>query len=91
MENQSHEFGDLFAQLGLPHSEDDIRRFISTHSLPEDTLLPDAEFWSPTQADFLREAWKADADWVAVIDQLNMALHISGGTSRRSRDSLDTV
>lgn len=75
MESHSHEFGDLFAQLGLPHSEADIRSFITTHSLPQSTLLSDAEFWTKTQADFLREAWKADADWAPVIDQLNIALH----------------
>lgn len=75
MDTSTHEFGDLFAQLGLPHSEDDIRRFIATHQLPKDIRLPDAEFWTHTQAEFLRESWKADADWAPVIDQLNMALH----------------
>lgn len=75
MENQSHEFGDLFAQLGLPHSEADIRRFIATHPLSQETRLPDAEFWTPAQAEFLRDSWKADADWAPVIDQLNIALH----------------
>ena len=75
MESHLHEFGDLFAQLGLPHSEADIRSFIAAHPLPQDTRLPDAEFWTHTQAEFLREAWKADADWAPVIDQLNIALH----------------
>lgn len=75
MEHISHEFGDLFAQLGLPHSEEDIRLFVATHQLPKDILLPNAEFWTHTQAEFLREAWKADADWAPVIDQLNIALH----------------
>lgn len=75
MESHSHEFEELFAQLGLPHSETEIRRFIATHALPQHTRLPDAEFWTPAQAEFLRDAWKADADWVPVIDQLNSALH----------------
>ncbi len=75
MESQTHEFGDLFAQLGLPHSEADIRNFIAAHPLSQETRLPDAGFWTPAQADFLRDAWKADADWAPVIDQLNIALH----------------
>ncbi len=88
MESSSHEFGDLFAQLGLPHSEEEIRSFITTHPLPQGTLLPDADFWSSTQADFLRESWKADADWAPVIDQLNAALlenSHSPGTSNLDR------
>jgi hypothetical protein len=75
MENGQHQFCELFAQLGLPTSEEDIRKFIAEHMLPGDTRLPDAEFWTHTQAEFLREAWKADADWAPIIDQLNNSLH----------------
>lgn len=74
METGSHEFSELFAQLGLPNSEAEIYRFIASHKLADDTRLPDADFWSRTQSDFLRESWKADADWAPVIDQLNMSL-----------------
>lgn len=75
MENGQHEFYELFAQLGLPNSEAEIRKFIAEHTIAEDISLPDANFWTHTQAEFLREAWKADADWAAVIDQLNSSLH----------------
>lgn len=87
MEQSQHEFGELFAQLGLPSGEDEIRKFIAEHSLPEDTRLHDADFWSCTQAEFLREAWKADADWVPVIDQLNIALHHNSPDSRQNNEA----
>ncbi len=75
MENGHHVFCELFAQLGLPSSEDDIRRFIAKHALPEDKRLDAADFWTPAQAEFIREGWKQDADWTTVIDQLNNSLH----------------
>lgn len=84
MDNGQHEFSELFEQLGLPSSEADIHKFIAEHSLPENTRLPDAQFWSRTQSDFLREAWKADADWASVIDQLNISLHHNAPDSRHN-------
>jgi hypothetical protein len=75
MENNQHAFCELFAQLGLPSSPAAINKFITEHALPETTRLPDAHFWTHAQAEFLREAWRADADWSAVIDQLNNSLH----------------
>lgn len=75
MENGQHAFCELFAQLGLPSTEADIHKFIAEHALPKDIRLPDAHFWTHTQAEFLREAWKADADWAPIIDQLNSSLH----------------
>lgn len=86
MENSQHEFGDLFAQLGLPSGEADIRKFIAEHAIAEDTRLPDADFWTRTQAEFLREAWKADADWASVIDQLNISLHHNSPDSRQNQE-----
>jgi hypothetical protein len=38
-------------------------------------LLPDAPFWTPSQAGFLREEIIGDADWAQVIDELNVNLH----------------
>lgn len=87
METSQHEFSELFAQLGLPNSEAEIRKFIAEHALPEDTRLPDAGFWTPTQADFLREAWKADADWAPVIDQLNISLHHNSPYDRQNQEA----
>ena len=76
MESQVHTMSNLFAQLGLPSDEAGIARFIETHGpLPENTLLPDAPFWTPSQAAFLREEILEDADWAAVIDALNVDLH----------------
>jgi hypothetical protein len=54
---------DLFAQLGLPNQEADIRAFIGAHR-PMDggALLADAPFWSPAQGRFLRDEIVEDAD-----------------------------
>ena len=75
MEQGQHAFCELFMQLGLASSEAAIQRFLAEHSLAHDAELADAEFWTPAQAAFIREAWKQDADWAAVIDQLNNSLH----------------
>ncbi|MEC5397204.1 DUF2789 domain-containing protein [Uliginosibacterium sp. H1] len=75
METVSHSMPELFEQLGLPSDEVSIRQFIKGHSpLPETVRLPDAPFWTPAQAAFLREEWRADADWAELIDQLNLSL-----------------
>lgn len=74
MEQMNHEFSDLFAQLGLPNAEDEIQKFCGEHSLREEESLPDAKFWSPAQAQFLREQWHQDSDWIVPIDQLNTVL-----------------
>ncbi len=75
MELSNPTMSDLFAQLGLPNEPDEIDRFIAQHRpLPEATRLPDASFWSPVQAQFLREEWREDADWAEVVDRLNLAL-----------------
>ena len=75
MSQNFHRFSELFAQLGLPNGESDIRGFIITHSpLPHAVALSDALFWTPSQAAFLREELLKDADWTEMIDQLNSAL-----------------
>ncbi|WP_101926432.1 MULTISPECIES: DUF2789 domain-containing protein [Luteimonas] len=76
MDQTVHPFSELFAQLGLPDDEASIRKFIATHSpLPDDVRLEEASFWTPAQAALLREERIEDADWIVVIDQLNVALH----------------
>ncbi|MDR7069784.1 hypothetical protein J2X02_002635 [Pseudoxanthomonas japonensis] len=76
MELSVHPFSALFAQLGLPNDDDSIRQFIATHSpLPDDVRLEEAPFWSPAQAQLLREERLDDADWAMVVDRLNVALH----------------
>lgn len=76
MEQPVHPFSELFAQLGLADDEASIRRFIASHApLPEGMRLEEAPFWTPAQAQLLREERLEDADWIVVIDQLNVAMH----------------
>ncbi|MGO4762902.1 DUF2789 domain-containing protein [Cupriavidus sp. 2KB_3] len=75
MDLSFHHFSDLFAQLGLPAEEADIRAFITSHSpLAEDLELWEAPFWTPAQATLLRDEYMEDADWAEMVDQLNLAL-----------------
>ena len=73
---QCAHFSDLFDQLGLPSTPAGIAQFINTHRpLDGDTLLADAPFGSPAQAQFLREERARDEPpWSELIDQLNTAL-----------------
>lgn len=75
MDNQHHAFNDLFEQLGLPSDENSIRQFCAAHRLLEGEKLADAEFWSKSQRQFLKDALISDADWAGPIDQLNASLH----------------
>jgi hypothetical protein len=75
MEKPTHHFSELFAQLGLPSDDQGIARFLMDHTpLAGDVKLPDAAFWSPAQAAFLREALLQDSDWAEPADQLSQAL-----------------
>jgi hypothetical protein len=75
MEHPFHSFSELFKQLGLGGSHEEIEKFLSEHApLPTGILLSDAPFWSPAQAAFLREARESDSDWSEVVDALNVAL-----------------
>ena len=75
MDAPFHQFSDLFAQLGLPSDESDIRAFIAKHSpLPQNVELWDAAFWTPAQASLLRDEIAEEADWAETVDQLNLAL-----------------
>lgn len=75
MESAFHRFSELFAQLGLPNDQDAIGQFLSDHTpLPNGVRLPDAPFWSTSQATFLREALLQDSDWAELADQLSEAL-----------------
>lgn len=73
----SQTLSNLFAQLGLADDELSIKRFINQHSLATGTQLYQAEFWNPSQAQFIREAIYEDADWAEVIDQLDVMLRKS--------------
>src|SRR5699024_1812186 len=55
MELPNKELGDLFDQLGLSSTPEDIEAFFASHSLPPEIKLIDAPFWTPAQARFLKE------------------------------------
>lgn len=75
MNSPTYSFSELFEQLGLPASDEEIRQFLAQHHpLPTEVLLPNAPFWSPAQATFLREELLKDADWAIAIDHLNVSL-----------------
>lgn len=75
MDAPFHRLSELFAQLGLGSSADDIERFVAMRGpLPDGTTLCDAPFWTPAQAQFLREQIQADADWSVVVDELAVRL-----------------
>ncbi len=75
MEQFEHTLNNLFAQLGLPDSDNDIDLFIQQHCpIPENISIEEAEFWSNSQSQFLKEALIEDSDWVEVIDQLDVRL-----------------
>jgi hypothetical protein len=65
---------ELFTQLGLPNSNLAIVRFVKNHHLPEGTTLPEADFWSDAQRQFLRESWHQDSDWCVAVDTLDALL-----------------
>lgn len=69
-----HSLIDLFQQLGLPAEPDDIAAFIESHPLRPGQRIVDADFWSPSQAEFLRAALLADAEWAVKIDSLAVSL-----------------
>jgi hypothetical protein len=75
MESPIHRLGDLFRQLGLPDDQVSIEDFIATHRpLPDGVALADAPFWTPSQAQFLREEIADDADWAELVDSLGSLL-----------------
>jgi hypothetical protein len=75
MNEHHHDLDALFAQLGLDASPQSIETFVRLHRpLPDTVKLADAPFWSPTQAAFLRETVKEDADWAQVVDSLDAML-----------------
>ena len=75
MENQIHRLCDLFRQLGLPDDPASVERFLAAHRpLPNGVPLAEAPWWSPSQAQFLREELCKDGDWAEVVDLLGSLL-----------------
>ncbi len=75
VDTSDHSFRSLFVQLGLNSSNEAIAEFISSHKLKGSERIDQADFWTPAQAEFFRESWLDDSDWVGVIEQLNTVLH----------------
>jgi len=65
----------LFEQLGLPSDEASINDFVEAHPLDSDTKLIDARFWTPQQAQLLKEWLRADGEEAVIVDELNVRLH----------------
>lgn len=68
------ELPDLFTQLGLENSDADIASFVKAHPLAEGVALPEADFWTDGQRQFLRESWQQDSDWCVAVDKLDALL-----------------
>ena len=75
MESPSHSLNLLFEQLGLDSNDEAIDMFINKHkSIHYQGFLYEADFWSRSQADFLKQSVDEDADWAIVVDQLDSML-----------------
>lgn len=76
MDTNRHTMSNLFAQLGLPADSRSITDFVLAHGpLENGVALYRAPFWTAAQRCFLKEEIIGDADWAAVIDELNSELH----------------
>lgn len=74
MDTSEHTLPTLFDQLGLDSSEQAIQTFIRQHRLKDNQPLDKAPFWSVSQAQFIRESWENDAEWVDAVDHLDTLL-----------------
>ena len=75
MDTSIHSLQALFLQLGLLDRPENIQSFIERHKgLAPEMPLPQAGFWSASQASFLREAVEDDSDWCEVVDELDRLL-----------------
>lgn len=70
MDTGAHDLPALFAQLGLPNDQRSITAFLISHELPSGVSLSQAEFWSLSQARFLAEALRDDAEWAEAADEM---------------------
>ncbi len=76
MDTSSHTLEALFAQLGLDDSPEAIAGFVRRNALTSDVLLHRGEFWTPAQAQFIRDAMREDSDWAEAVDQLNTMMRV---------------
>lgn len=75
MEISQHDVTDLFEQLGLGSSPEEIKYFVKNHRHTQDsTSIHEASFWIASQSTFLKQAIEEDADWAELVDQLDVML-----------------
>ncbi|HHF3202218.1 DUF2789 domain-containing protein [Vibrio alginolyticus] len=75
MEMHQHGMAELFQQLGLGSSPQEMKDFINQHRHKRDSAsLHEASFWTMSQANFLKQAIEEDADWAELVDQLDVML-----------------
>ena len=75
MEPHIHSLVSLFDQLGLDSTDKSIEDFINRNNpLPGNVELHKADFWSSSQASFLKQVKDEDADWADIVDQLDTML-----------------
>lgn len=75
MNQQQLTLNELFKQLGLKHEDSDIEQFIDKHSpVDKNTPIYEAPCWTPSQADFLKQAISDDSDWTVIVDDLSERL-----------------
>lgn len=74
MDTNKQDITTLFAQLGLPNSEEKIDAFIVSNQLEDTVLLQDAPFWDESQKHFIAESLAEDGAWSEVIDELDVRL-----------------
>lgn len=70
-----YNMNELFAQLGLDNSDEAIDSFVAEHQLSSEEKLIESDVWTDSQRMFLQEEWEKDAEWVEVIDDLNVRMH----------------
>ena len=65
----------LFDQLGLDSTEQGIDKFIEKNGpLSGSVELHEAKFWNRCQSSFLKQVLDDDAEWVEVVNQLDVML-----------------
>jgi len=75
MDMHQHGMVELFQQLGLGSSPQEMKSFINEHRHKRDSVpLHEASFWTSSQATFLKQAIEEDADWAELVDHLDVIL-----------------
>ena len=75
MDTSNHySMNTLFAQLGLPSELEQINKFLREHRLVDNQMIQQADYWTPSQSEFLQEAIAQDSDWSEIVDHLDAAL-----------------